>query len=258
LLYVASTRARRRLHLIGHVDVQPDDGSLEEPPRDSLLAHLWPKLRPMFEQRLGENAVASGPAPRPARVLRRLKLEAMPVNLEVDDFPSQPDTQGLSEEREDDLQRRIGTITHLLLDRIARDGVDAWPEERIRELRPVLEDEDTVAASVVEALVRTVSDPVGRWILAQRPEAESEFGVSALLGAKVRHFVLDRTFVSEDGVRWIIDFKTSEAEDIAAHREQLERYAAVMKRLERWPVRLGLYFPMTGRWIDWEPRLSNK
>ena len=41
LLYVAATRARKRLHLVGHVSVD-DAGQAKAPPAASLLGRLWP------------------------------------------------------------------------------------------------------------------------------------------------------------------------------------------------------------------------
>jgi hypothetical protein len=73
--------------------------------------------------------------------------------------------------------------------------------------------------------------------------------------------VIDRTFVDESGVRWIIDFKSSdpaggnvenflEAEK-ERYREQLERYARLMASRDDRPIRLGLYFPLLGAWLEW-------
>ena len=54
LAYVAATRARRRLHLIGNVRVKrTDDGAtLNRPPEASLLGFLWPAVSAEFERAL--------------------------------------------------------------------------------------------------------------------------------------------------------------------------------------------------------------
>ncbi len=71
-----------------------------------------------------------------------------------------------------------------------------------------------------------------------------------------------RTFVDQDGTRWIIDYKTSrhEEEDVDAfldqqqerYREQLEKYGALMKLHDDRPVKLGLYFPLLKGWREWD------
>jgi len=82
--------------------------------------------------------------------------------------------------------------------------------------------------------------------------------------------VIDRTFVDEQGVRWIIDYKTSthEGGDVDAfldneqlrYRGQLERYARLLQAggapqgdlmSSEQSIRLGLYFPLLGGWREW-------
>ena len=69
---------------------------------------------------------------------------------------------------------------------------------------------------------------------------------------------LDRTFVSAEGERWLVDFKFSEPGDAVAIATEAERYrpqlARYVERLAEWdralgserPIRVALYFP----WLD--------
>ena len=87
-----------------------------------------------------------------------------------------------------------------------------------------------------------------------------EYALSTVVERKVRRFVVDRTFV-DDGVRWIIDYKTSTHEgsgrdafldnEQTRYREQMEGYARVMRSLDPRPIRLGLYFPLIQGWREW-------
>ena len=36
------------------------------------------------------------------------------------------------------------------------------------------------------------------------------------------------------------------------YRVQLDRYAALMRRIDERPVKLGLYFPLLKGWREWE------
>ena len=167
-----------------------------------------------------------------------------------------------------DAARHVGTVTHRLLERIARDGVDAWSADRIRRLRPVLGTLlacEGVPASMIEAacervtsgLTRTLSDPRGRWVLGHHADARSELAVSGVIDGEVRHLPIERTFIDDDGVRWIVDFKTSEPDSMEAERReyqaQLAGYATLLERMEGRGLRVGLYFPMTGQWVEWDP-----
>ena len=78
--------------------------------------------------------------------------------------------------------------------------------------------------------------------------------------------LVDRTFIDEDGVRWIIDFKTSShegggleaflEEQQRRYCDQLERYARLFAPQGR-PVRLGLYFPLLDGWREWAPQAAD-
>jgi ATP-dependent exoDNAse (exonuclease V) beta subunit len=73
--------------------------------------------------------------------------------------------------------------------------------------------------------------------------------------------VIDRTFLDEDGNRWIVDYKTSShtGSDLEEfldreqerYRDQMERYSAIMRRTDRRPIMIGLDFTMIGGWREW-------
>lgn len=73
--------------------------------------------------------------------------------------------------------------------------------------------------------------------------------------------VIDRTFHSMDGQRWIVDYKISshEGADVEffldreqeRYRAQLNRYAALMRKIDDQPIKLGLYFPLLKGWREW-------
>jgi ATP-dependent exoDNAse (exonuclease V) beta subunit len=124
------------------------------------------------------------------------------------------------------------------------------------------------AARALRALTLTLTDPVGRWILSPRASAASE---RALTMADARSLRVDRTFVSGDAPLsnakpsiWIIDFKTTEqgarsdadfeAAETAKYRDQLEAYATLRGSLPDGdlPIRLGLYYPLVPKLLQWE------
>ena len=133
--------------------------------------------------------------------------------------------------------------------------------------RGVAADELSVAINrVVEALARTLDDERGRWALDAHSQAKSEWRLSGVMADEIVNVAIDRTFVDQEGVRWIIDFKTGghEGGDVAAfldseqqrYRHQLEKYAALLQLLPGDSVpsatRLGLYFPQLKGWREWE------
>ncbi|HLQ76257.1 MAG TPA: UvrD-helicase domain-containing protein, partial [Terriglobia bacterium] len=49
LLYVAATRARSHLHLLGHAEVDPETAMVKPPASRTLLSRIWPAVLPKFE-----------------------------------------------------------------------------------------------------------------------------------------------------------------------------------------------------------------
>jgi ATP-dependent helicase/nuclease subunit A len=125
------------------------------------------------------------------------------------------------------------------------------------------------AGRVVDALIAVHGDQRGRWILQNARETLREHalsgrlqgGGSGTLRGEVARVVIDRSFIDEQGVRWIIDYKTSQHSgggveefldrEVERYRSQLQRYAMLVKRLGPEPVRLGLYFPLMRAWREW-------
>jgi len=116
-------------------------------------------------------------------------------------------------------------------------------------------------ASIEKALQRTLQDERARWILTAHAEAESEFEITGLVEGKLHQAVIDRTFIDEQGVRWIIDYKTGEhtggslenflENEKDRYQPQLERYARLLAQQDERPIRLGLYFPLLQAWREW-------
>ena len=77
LLYVATTRARTRLHVFG--DVVRNKGGGFAPRKGSLLAQLWPVVQERFVPPEAPTVERAAPAPRAAQPLRRVVLPITPV-----------------------------------------------------------------------------------------------------------------------------------------------------------------------------------
>ena len=290
LLYVAATRAKRRLHLLGSVTVKNEKGidNLTSPRTGSLLASLWPAVEsvfskvmgaperelPVIPQRTAYDGVRQG-AMRlaPSQALPRMAVAIASVAAnKIAIQPSPIDFEWAGE-----TARHVGTVVHAFLQRIASDGLAGWTAARVALSRNAFEAELQylgVAGSeltdatqrVSEALAKTLDDGRGRWILESHRLAVSEWRLSGLRDHLIVNVAIDRTFVDAEGVRWIIDFKTGghEGADIGAfldneqrrYRQQLENYALLVHGLDavsRAPtIKLGLYFPLLGGWREWD------
>jgi len=110
------------------------------------------------------------------------------------------------------------------------------------------------------AIENCLAGELGRWILGQHEDAHCEYALTAILdGERPASMVLDRTF-SENGTRWIIDYKTSShaggdlegflQNEAGRYRDQLQRYRDAMALTETRPIRTALYFPLLDRFIE--------
>ncbi|MGH6636850.1 MAG: UvrD-helicase domain-containing protein [Gammaproteobacteria bacterium] len=282
LLYVAVTRARRQLHLLGRVPTRAVADQIEpqRPAPGTLLNDLWPVVEMQFRRSLNVRGPQGGPisdADRLQRV-RRLSLDwalPPPPALIPGSRQSAIHAEGSIEFRwAGGTARHVGTIVHRFLQVIATQGPRAWDihSRRIqiavaRSLTTLGVPGDALQAAVgkvLDALSKTLADPRGRWILSpDHQDAHSEYALGGVLGDEIIHAVIDRIFIDQQGTRWIIDYKTGThlgADPTAfidneqqRYQGQLERYAALMGGLEQRPIRLGLYFPLLTAWREWEP-----
>jgi ATP-dependent helicase/nuclease subunit A len=277
LLYVACTRAVGRLHLIGNA-VEDASGKVN-PQSGSLLDRLWSGLseveKQLFAERYATSAGQAAGAQPEGVPLSRLTVDWAPPKAPAP-LPLRPAAPIRDEQRSylwvGDTLRHVGTVVHGTLQAIGQEGLAAWDQARVRANRDAHrvalanlgtppQELDRAVARVEQALLRTLSSPCGRWILTSRPGARCEYAMAGLLAGEIVHVSVDRTFVDGDGVRWIVDYKTSDHqggrldffldEEQRRYRDQLERYARFLA--PSGAVKLGLYFPLLDGWREWQP-----
>jgi ATP-dependent exoDNAse (exonuclease V) beta subunit len=284
LLYVAATRAKKHLHLLGdaRLDASADEPE-PKPGAGSLLAKLWPAVEADFVEAarssplLSEEGSARG-AGGGAEVnqdLRRLPSDwTLPESPPAAAWSPPVDEARVQDEVEfswvGETARHVGAVVHRWLQRIAEDELRGWNKGRLAAMRDAfrrelasrgVEDKELAAATarVTAALARSLEDPRGHWLLGPQRDARSEYHLTALIDGARRSLVIDRTFVDAEGKRWIADYKSSSHEGIDVQgfldREQ-ERYQAQLKRYARAlaegeETMLGLYFPLLGGWRQW-------
>ena len=274
LLYVAATRARSQLHLLGCAKVD-HDGQAKEPPKGSLLHKLWPVVCGEFAGLAAANDPDTVPAVPPASQgsLRRLDIAsfafAPPPPVEWVAPAESRAVEPIEFSWVGDTARRVGSVVHRWLQRIAEDEARGWDGKRIaaegKAIRIALaakgvaeRDLDRAAERVAAALTASLDDERGRWLLGPQRGARNEYRLSAAIDGVRHRLVIDRLFEDADGRTWIVDYKTSshEGADVEGflreeqerYRAQLERYALAVGRAD---ARRGLYFPLLKGWREW-------
>ena len=279
LLYVACTRAKWQLHLTAIIGGYGERGPWI-PRAGSLLQILWPVVGAEFTActPIAGGAGATDGASDPLRggPLRRVPLGWSPIPAPIA-FELTRDPAGIQTRVETPLfdwvgetARQLGILVHGELQklRLHPEGSAAiaarapqfrhWLEMRGVPTGHLYEAGERVAA----ALTAVQEDPRGRWIFGDgHREDLREHALSGVLDGELVHIVIDRSFIDEQGRRWVIDFKTSQHsgggleefldEEVDRYRAQMQRYAAFARRLGPEPIRLGLYFPLMRAWREW-------
>jgi len=285
LLYVAATRAKKHLHLIGDVGALQKDGNLvlKPPGKGSLLERLWPAVEGEFARAAAPSFAGEGAgdiAPVDQGLRRLSSSWTLPAPPEPVRW-SRPGEIALAAGNIEfswvgETLRRAGSAVHRWLQRIGEDGLDRWNRARIESLRGLFRRElaalgvapgdlERTAERVAAALVNSVEDERGRWLLEARKGARSELRLAALIDGRAAHLVIDRVFTDEAGRLWIVDYKTSSHEGAGVQAfldRERERYAAQLERYARAlgageNARLGLYFPLVSGWREWSRTAPN-
>lgn len=286
LLYVACTRAKRRLHLFGRAARGKDDAPAP-PPAGSLLALLWQQVAAEFERAAGavsnagddaDDAAADEISPPPSpSPLWRLPLGWRPPPLPEGIAAGAADTPaaGAPEQLEfswaGETARITGIVIHHILQQVDAIGWEAWRRRaadgdgwRTQLLQNGLPEHNLQAAlaHIADAVACARDDPRAAWIFSARhSDIRVEWPLTGLVDGRIKQVVIDRSFVDEHGARWVIDFKSSRHEggDLDAfldrerirHRPQMDNYAEVVGALTGQDVHLGLYFPALRGWREW-------
>lgn len=287
VLYVAATRAIRRLHLLGIVSRDSktsDPGTLRAPATSSLLSPLWPALEPAFAEAAMAPPPPLPPASRidPAHFEPKLIRVVTPIELREPIPQADRPTDEVDALFSSTLDMDVGSLIHQYLEAFAHDGLETWTAERIGALQPrfvrhlsTLGHEAEAVASaagiVHDTLQNALRDDVSRWILGPHDDAGCEVPLNSLTNATEAHetsaanfqrHVIDRTFI-DNGTRWIIDYKTlriDNPQDLNAvlqakaesYRPQLQRYAALYAHeiAQGLQIRTAIFFPAHGKLIE--------
>jgi len=268
VLYVAATRARETLHLLGEVRVDAG-GQIRPPAPDSALGRLWhhlPAQSPPQHPQRSSSPQAQALAPR---WMARLPLAAMRADTDIDVAPATPDLPPSSTWRwqpDSLLERLTGTVAHGWLQRLG--GVQNLDEAHIARKTDVIGRQlsraglpaaqlDQGVHVVMDTLIQTLRSPRGRWLLGLS-HAQREW---ELLDAQGRVCIID--LAVQDAQGWlVVDYKTGiphlreSLEDFAArmrarHAQQLSRYCAQVTALDGRAARGALYFPRVDVWLEY-------
>jgi ATP-dependent exoDNAse (exonuclease V) beta subunit len=276
LLYVACTRARKSLHLMGNTAVTTDGESFKPARSDSLLHLLWPAVEREFAVQFDAADISTPDSNSPVWVAPELRRFVTPWTLPdvalLPGFVPMHDTTDVDNEVEfywvGSDARIAGTLVHRWLQLIAdergsrqvgdqlelRKITSRWLQESgisKEAARPILD-------RVEGAITAMLSDEKGRWIL--DGEGHAELALTGVANDELVSVILDRVRIAEDDTHWIIDYKTSSHEggnlagflqaETDRYKVQLARYASIYENWSGANVKCALYFPLLQSFVE--------
>lgn len=241
LLYVAVTRAKKRLYLFDSSEketkgtfrsllkkqafLSTDNGCIDMQPEKSL---------PLF-YRLPQDFYLAPPSP-PSYQITTSTITSHHSHA-----------------------RQIGIIAHELLQWICDNHPDTYEALPwimvINQFKSMGFDEveQKEAYEILrQQIIQLFNNPIGRWIIKAHHQERNEYELLIDEQGTTVTRIIDRTFCDQEQ-RWIIDFKTGSEEEDAQnqHRQQVNNYAQLFANRSSQPISCGLYYLTSGNWVQW-------
>lgn len=272
LLYVAATRAKKKLFLFAQITWNEEKCEVNAPKKGSFLA----KLLPVYETTISDLKPTTPPqhyslASQHKKEEKTALLSRLPLSF----FESNTDFETIEKTEKDvvyfDIQPTvnyaslIGTVAHGVFQTMMQyqHAPAKWHTQLLKLGLP--HNECGMGVTLIEKAVQHfLQSQRGQWILSDHhQDRQTEYPLTYYENDTIHHVVIDLTFIDENNVRWIIDYKTTvpqESESLdhflerqkKEYRDQLQRYANVLSQIENRSIRLGLYFPVCDAWLEWE------
>jgi hypothetical protein len=200
-----------------------EDRVMKMPSRRSLLGLAWAVVREKVKLPaavVAEEGKETLPAGELGRLSSDFEMPQVPMSVE-----SKAVDQGREEEQIEfscvrETARHVGTVVQRWLQRMAEDELRGWSTKRLEKLEETFASElerkgvqpsdiKMAVGLVKTALVNTIGDAKGKWILGPHAESWTEYRFRTHDG---RRLVADRRIREKSGEHWIVDFKTSKHE----------------------------------------------
>lgn len=283
LIYVAATRAIKRLHLSFTVNFD-DKGSVLNPSSGSLLSCIWnsPALTSAIDAidvnvtvRQSEDADNTEATPVKEFVRLDTKWTLPSLNMDSRLKAFRGAENGFGDDNHPQMNwdnrtmRVVGTVMHRILQDCVDRGIAHYSDEQLTQITPFwkkllqanglpLNKLDDSLKVLKHGITSMMNDEFGQWILGGgHDQALTEFPMMMNNGVEFEQLIMDLVIVA-NGQRHIIDYKSSfpaQGQDVESFMmAELNKYKAKMLKYKACseaafdePVTIALYFPMIGK-----------
>jgi len=279
LMYVAATRAEKKLVLIARAKLDTKTSTIRPPTKSTLLATVWDSLESKFNFALPEPELSHEAEPI-SQTLSRLPSDFVvpfydsiewQVGEQLNSALKVPDDSASIEyEWATEVATGVGIVLHdwlqyngsnILSIEVGPSLVRRWRAELLN-LRVSFQALDYAVQRLILAVRNIQNQHEAHFLFRDYPESNNEFTLSAIENGSVNKYRLDRTFVDDAGTRWIVDYKSTahDNDDVAEfaaeqvrsrHKVQLEKYGFLFSQVDARPIQLAVYFPLLQQLISW-------
>lgn len=297
LLYVGCTRAIKRLHLIACINTKEDE--LVAPAKNSLLHSIWPFVKDSAQlipcqTTANSNTSTNQRKPGLQHLLRLAPTWQVPALHDVTllhtyrghEFGTTSTDETASEnplnipEVETTaarLARHTGTVIHSALQAIVESKLvtnhksitaDVFINQQhpfwkiqLQQLGWHGDNLTRALQKIVQSIHTILGSEQGRWLLnSDHQQSACELSLMQKNKQDVKESIIDRTFIA-DGIRWIVDYKSSEPEagetenafiarEMDTYKMQLLGYQKLLTATEARPIKTALYLVSLGKLIE--------
>jgi len=278
LMYVACTRAEKRLVLLASANSDDDTGLAQPPAKNTLLSTVWGALDTSFTFTQTEAGIQHDSlTPTPSLV--RLPTDFRPVFRSSIDWAVAQQLHAQLDSHDDNVEFEwatevatgVGVVLHdwlqyqgegVMTVSVDQTLIQRWRAELLA-LRVPESHLDYAVQRLRKAVTNIQDDQSVHFLFKSYSSASNEYAISAFENGAVNQYRIDRTFVDTHGVRWVVDYKSTDTnrKDVAGfaeeqielrHRKQLEKYGKLMSQLDPRPIKLAVYFPLLKQLRSWD------
>ncbi|MEX0617688.1 MAG: UvrD-helicase domain-containing protein [Pseudohongiellaceae bacterium] len=261
LMYIAVTRARETATLLATLE-QKEKESEPAPPEASLLATIWNPLQQLQENIDWCEAGSGDPSSVETTAQSPMQLRRLTTALTL--TPSERDltavvntdvavASGIQDSKPDPMHSEVGNLIHRCLQSYVTFGPETINEAGLRRLRnrwsaqlrefADRDETDKLVEYIESSVLTTTADAELAWVFDNRFEdSRCELELGRISEGRLRVWRLDRSFIDNDNVRWIIDYKSASrpshqteeefvTEQCEKYRGQLTGYRRVFREL---------------------------
>jgi ATP-dependent helicase/nuclease subunit A len=245
LLYVATTRAKKRLYLLDYKEKAPKNSFRTLLKNQAFNAmHQTPEEVATKESNDCYHLPLTFYQDKAAKLIETAHNRCEPITLSDASL--------------------VGVITHQLLQWVCDthpENPDAIPWHLAKnELRQNGIDEQRqieIIQLMQSWICKLFACPKGQWIISKHHQEKNEYPLLIKQDNQLQTRIIDRVFFEENQC-WIIDFKTGsgQSDNQEKHIKQLNEYAQIMSHRTQANIHCGLYYLANQQWYHWQPELT--